>query len=120
MAAAAPINIHAVAKQFTEYYYGVFDSNRAGLLPLNILQYLVVRLEGGRLSKAVENLSASRNTGAPFQSIQHVITTTDVQPSHPTQGSILISVDDNQPMGFMQVFNLYPEGTGQYFVYNGA
>ncbi|KAI9329021.1 nuclear transport factor 2 [Zopfochytrium polystomum] len=121
MAAAAPLDIHAVAKQFTEYYYGVFDSNRAGLLPL-YRDYSMMTYESKQVSGAQQIVQYL--VERPFQAIQHVITTVDVQPSHPSQGSILITVmgqlkvDDNPPMGFMQVFNLYPEGPGQYFVYN--
>ncbi|KAI9325519.1 hypothetical protein DFJ73DRAFT_666682 [Zopfochytrium polystomum] len=129
MAAAAPLDIHAVAKQFTEYYYGVFDSNRAGLLPL-YRDYSMMTYESKQVSGAQQIVQYL--VERPFQAIQHVITTVDVQPSHPSQGSILITVmgqlkvrrgeaaaSTTTPHGFMQVFNLYPEGPGQYFVYNG-
>ena len=27
-------------------------------------------------------------------------------------------VDNDPPLGFVQIFNLYPEGPGSYFIYN--
>ncbi|KAJ3066816.1 Nuclear transport factor 2 [Podochytrium sp. JEL0797] len=67
----------------------------------------------------------SHLVGLPFQRIKHVITKCDAQPSHPTNGSILIAVmgqlqfdDSPAPMNFVQTFHLYPEGGSNYFVYN--
>ncbi|KAJ1564050.1 Nuclear transport factor 2 [Cladochytrium tenue] len=122
-------DITAVAKQFTEYYYSVFDTNRAQLLPLYV-RIVAVRDYSMMIyeSKQVAGAQAivQHLMGLQFQAIKHIVTTCDAQPSHPTQGSILITVmgqlkcDDDPPMNFLQIFNLYPEGPGQYFVYNGA
>ncbi|KAI8616771.1 putative nuclear transport factor 2 [Chytriomyces sp. MP71] len=112
----------AVAKGFTEYYYNAFDTNRAGLAPLyrdvSMLTYEDKQFVGAQ--NIVAHLA-----GLPFQRIKHVVTKCDAQPSHPTNGSILITVmgqlqfdDSPAPMPFVQTFHLYPEGATNYFVYN--
>ncbi|KAI8837275.1 nuclear transport factor 2 [Chytriomyces cf. hyalinus JEL632] len=111
-----------IAKGFTEFYYNAFDTNRAQLAPLyrdmSMLTYEDKQFVGAQ--NIVNHLA-----GLPFTRIKHVITKCDAQPSHPTQGSILITVmgqlqfdDSPAPMPFTQTFHLYPEGPSNYFVYN--
>ncbi|KAJ3287882.1 nuclear transport factor 2 [Rhizoclosmatium globosum] len=116
------MSVDQIAKGFTEFYYNAFDTNRAGLAPLyrdmSMLTYEDKQFTG--VQNIVGHLAA-----LPFQRIKHVITKCDAQPSHPTNGSILITVmgqlqfdDSPAPMNFVQTFHLYPEGGGNYFVFN--
>ncbi|KAJ3134725.1 hypothetical protein HK100_003324 [Physocladia obscura] len=111
------MSVDQIAKGFTDFYYNAFDTNRAGLAPLyrdvSMLTYEDKQFVGAQ--NIVNHLAS-----LPVQRIKHLITKCDAQPSHPTQGSILITFDDSPaPMAFVQTFNLYPEGTSNYFVYNG-
>ncbi|KAH9056753.1 nuclear transport factor 2 [Lactarius vividus] len=90
-------DINAIAKQFTEFYYNTFDSNRANLAPLYSL---------------------------PFAKVLHKVTTLDAQPSNPAVASLIVSVtgllvvdDSPNPLQFSQVFQLIPDG-GSYYVFN--
>ncbi|KAJ3192642.1 Nuclear transport factor 2 [Irineochytrium annulatum] len=116
------MSFDVIAKQFTDFYYSTFDTNRAQLAALyrdtSMLTYEGTQFQG--VNSIVEKL-----TNLGFQQIRHVITKIDAQPSHPTAGSIMITVfgqlqidNEQHPFNFMQTFNLYPEGPGQYFVFN--
>ncbi|KAL8680678.1 MAG: hypothetical protein Q9186_003163 [Xanthomendoza sp. 1 TL-2023] len=60
----------------------------------------------------------------PFQKVQHQISTLDAQPSS-AEGGIIVMVtgalkvdDEERPMNYTQVFQLLPDGSGSYFVFN--
>ncbi|KAJ3412140.1 hypothetical protein HDV05_001178 [Chytridiales sp. JEL 0842] len=103
---------NAIAKSFVDFYYNTFDTDRRQLAPLyrdvSMLTYESSQIMGA--AAIVEKLA--------------VITMVDAQPSHPSNGSVLITVmgqlafdDEPNPMNFMQTFHLYP-AEGSYFVYN--
>ncbi|KAH9011344.1 nuclear transport factor 2 [Lactarius hengduanensis] len=114
-------DFNAIAKQFTDFYYTTFDSNRASLEPLyrgtSMLTWEGTPIQGA--SAIVEKLKS-----LPFAKVQHKVTTLDAQPSNPTVASLIVSVtglllvdDSPNPLQFSQVFQLIPEG-GSYYVFN--
>ncbi|KIX08284.1 uncharacterized protein Z518_02940 [Rhinocladiella mackenziei CBS 650.93] len=110
----------AIAQQFVEFYYKTFDSDRTQLAALyrnnSMLTFEKDPFQGTQ--SIIEKL-----TNLPFQKVQHRVDTTDAQPSNETGGILVLvtgalMVDDQpQPMSYVQVFNLVPEG-GSYFVQN--
>ncbi|EPQ58553.1 nuclear transport factor 2 [Gloeophyllum trabeum ATCC 11539] len=114
-------DINSIAKQFTEFYYSTFDTNRAGLQSL-YRDASMLSFEGQPTQGAAA--IAEKLTSLPFQRVQHKITTLDAQPSSPTIASLIVSVtglllvdDGENPLQFSQVFQLIPEG-GSYYVLN--
>ncbi|EAU88089.1 nuclear transport factor 2 [Coprinopsis cinerea okayama7 len=114
-------DINAIAKQFTEFYYTTFDTNRSNLLSL-YRDSSMLSWEGAPIQGA-QNI-VEKITSLPFQKVQHKVTTLDAQPSSPTQASILVSVtglllvdDSPNPLNYSQVFQLIPDG-GSYYVFN--
>ncbi|KAJ7219975.1 nuclear transport factor 2 [Mycena pura] len=114
-------DIHAVAVQFTGFYYNAFDSDRDSLKTL-YRDTSMLTFEGTQhvgVSAIVEKL-----VNLPFQKVQHKVTTTDAQPSSGSVASLLVSVtglllvdDSPNPLQFSQVFHLIPDG-GTYYVFN--
>ncbi|GJD00931.1 nuclear transport factor 2 [Colletotrichum higginsianum] len=83
-------------KQFIEFYYNQFDSDRKGLSSLYSL---------------------------PFQKVKHQVTTLDAQPT--LEGGIIILVtgqllvdEEQRPMNYTQAFQLLRDPSGNYFVFN--
>ncbi|KAH3898836.1 probable Nuclear transport factor 2 [Saccharomycodes ludwigii] len=114
------VDISAVAQQFTEYYYNVFDSNRAQLNSLyreqSMLTFETIQLQG--TANIVEKLQS-----LPFQKVQHRVTTLDAQPASPN-GDILVLItgdllvdEEQNPQRFSQAFHLIPDN-GSYYVLN--
>ncbi|KAF9244233.1 nuclear transport factor 2 [Melanogaster broomeanus] len=107
-----------VAKQFTDFYYNTFDSDRSNLGPLYRDQSMLT-FEGAPFQgtqSIVEKLTA-----LPFEKVAHKVLTLDVQPSSPTVASILVSVTgqlivdgSENPLSFSQVFQLIPDGSSYY------
>jgi hypothetical protein len=114
-------DINTIAKQFTDYYYTTFDSNRTGLQGL-YRDSSMMTWEGSQLQGA-GNI-AEKLTSLPFAKVQHKVVTLDAQPSSPTVASLVVSVtgllvvdDSPNPLQFSQVFQLIPDG-GSYYVFN--
>lgn len=114
-------DINAIAKQFTEFYYATFDSNRHDLSALyrdhSMLTFEQEQFQG--TNGIIEKLKA-----LPFQKVEHKISTLDAQPSSPSQASILVLVtgqlvvdDSPNPLSYSQSFQLIPEGE-TYYVFN--
>jgi len=114
-------DFNSIAKQFTEFYYNTFDTNRANLASLyrdsSMLSFEGSPYQGttGIIEKLI---------GLPFQKVVHKVTTIDAQPSSQTVASILVSVsgmlvvdDSENPLQFSQTFQLMPDN-GSYYVYN--
>ncbi|SCZ96610.1 BZ3500_MvSof-1268-A1-R1_Chr4-4g07476 [Microbotryum saponariae] len=107
-------DINAIAKQFTDFYYQTFDSNRSGLAPL-YRDHSMLSFEGQPTSGAtaiVEKL-----VGLPFQTVQHRVTTMDAQPASQTEASMIVLVtgqlitgDEANALSFSQTFHLKPAG----------
>lgn len=112
-------NFEAIGKQFVPAYYQLFDTNRAELSQL-YRENSMLTFEGEQLQGAPAIIK--KLTGLPFQTIQHVVTTTDCQPS-PNNGVIVMVVgqlktDNDPPHGFSQTFQLLPTGDNNYYVLN--
>ncbi|KAL8923990.1 MAG: hypothetical protein Q9208_004274 [Pyrenodesmia sp. 3 TL-2023] len=108
-------------EQFTEFYYTTFDRDRSELGPLyrdqSMLTFESAAVQG--TSNIVEKL-----VSLPFGKIKHQIATFDAQPSN-EQGGILVMVtgallidEEERPMNYTQIFQLLPNGSGSYFVFN--
>ncbi|GJE87964.1 nuclear transport factor 2 family protein [Phanerochaete sordida] len=113
--------INAIAKQFTDFYYTTFDSNRASLQSLYRPQSMLT-WEGTQILG--DAAISEKLTSLPFEKVQHKVTTLDAQPSSPSVASLIVSVtglllvdDGANPLQFSQVFQLIPE-SGSYYVFN--
>ncbi|KAH9948121.1 nuclear transport factor 2 [Amylocystis lapponica] len=114
-------DINSIAKQFTDFYYTTFDTNRGGLQSL-YRDVSMLSWEGSPILGAAD--ISEKLTTLPFEKVQHKITTLDAQPSSPGVASMIVSVtglllvdDSTNPLQFSQVFQLIPDG-GSYYVYN--
>ncbi|KAG7086514.1 Nuclear transport factor 2 [Marasmius oreades] len=114
-------DINAIAKQFTDFYYTTFDTDRSSLGSL-YREASMLSWEGQPVqssAKIVEKLIT-----LPFAKVQHKVLTIDAQPSSPTVASLICSVtglllvdDSPNPLQFSQIFHLIPDGQS-YYVYN--
>ncbi|KAH8916613.1 nuclear transport factor 2 [Atractiella rhizophila] len=119
----ANANIDEIAKQFTDFYYNTFDTDRTGLGNLyrdnSMLTWESEQIQGA--SNILTKL-----TSLPFQKVQHKITTLDAQPSNPGIASLIVLVtgqllvdDGAHPMNYSQIFQLIPtEDQKSYFIFN--
>ncbi|KZT11585.1 nuclear transport factor 2 [Laetiporus sulphureus 93-53] len=114
-------DINTIAKQFTDFYYSTFDTNRGNLQSL-YREHSMLTWEGQQLLGAAN--IAEKLTSLPFDKVLHKITTLDAQPSSLSVASMIVSVtgllvvEDNQnPLQFSQVFQLIPDGDS-YYVFN--
>ncbi|KAL1860476.1 hypothetical protein VTK73DRAFT_7307 [Phialemonium thermophilum] len=110
-----------VAKQFVEFYYNTFDTDRKTLAPL-YREHSMLTFESQSVLGAapiVEKLAS-----LPFQKVKHQVATLDAQPSANEGVFILVTgqllVDEEQrPMSYSQAFQLFKDpASGAYFVYN--
>ncbi|KAJ2381242.1 Nuclear transport factor 2 [Coemansia sp. RSA 2559] len=113
-------DLEAIGKQFVEFYYQTFDSNRSGLASL-YRNVSMMTWEGSPYQGA-ESI-VEKITSLPFQRVAHKITTIDVQPSLPNVKSAVIVVtgqllvdEETKPQQYTQMFQLV-EDNG-YFIYN--
>ncbi|KAF2843106.1 putative nuclear transport factor 2 [Patellaria atrata CBS 101060] len=109
-----------VAKQFTDFYYKQFDSERASLVAL-YRDHSMLTFE----NEAFQGTGAilGKLTGLPFAKVVHQIATLDAQPSSEA-GGILVLVtgallvdEEAKPMSYTQTFQLVP-ADGSYYVLN--
>ncbi|KAF4595552.1 nuclear transport factor 2 [Ophiocordyceps camponoti-floridani] len=115
-------NFEEVAKQFIEFYYNTFDTDRKSLLTLyreqSMLTFESASCRG--CNSIVEKLAS-----LPFQRVKHQVATLDAQPSI-SDGGIFIMVtgqllvdEEQRPMNYTQAFQLARDpANGQYFVFN--
>ncbi|KAG5968093.1 Nuclear transport factor 2 [Claviceps cyperi] len=114
-------SFEAIAKQFIDFYYNTFDTDRKGLASLYRENSMLTFESTSSLGTA--NITA-KLTGLPFEKVKHQVSTLDAQPSNDNGGIIILVtgqllVDEEQrPMNFSQAFQLSRDGAGQYFVYN--
>lgn len=110
-----------VAKQFVQFYYNQFDSDRTQLAALykdnSMLTFESAPCQG--TASIIEKLS-----GLPFGKIEHQVSTLDAQPAN-ENGSIIVVVsgallveEERRPMSYVQTFQLNPDGAGSYYVFN--
>ncbi|KAI8154602.1 Nuclear transport factor 2 [Colletotrichum sp. SAR 10_70] len=114
------VDFEEVAKQFIEFYYNQFDSDRKGLASLYRDQSMLTFESASVLgaNAIVEKLSS-----LPFEKVKHQVSTLDAQPS--LEGGIVILVtgqllvdEEQRPMNYTQAFQLMRDPTGNYFVFN--
>ncbi|OLY79853.1 Nuclear transport factor 2 [Smittium mucronatum] len=110
-----------VAKQFVEFYYASFDSNRNGLSPL-YRDNSMLTFEGQQFL-GVSNIT-EKLVSLPFQRVVHKVTTYDVQPSSANNSTLMVLVtgllfidEEKNPQNFSQMFNLANDN-GSWFVQN--
>ncbi|KAL0070578.1 Nuclear transport factor 2 [Marasmius tenuissimus] len=112
-------DINAIAKQFTDFYYSTFDSNRSQLSSL-YRDHSMLTWEGNPYQSATNIVE--KLTSLPFSKVQHKVLTIDAQPSSPNVASLICSVtglllvdDSPNALQFSQIFHLMPDG-GSYYV----
>ncbi|OJJ85679.1 nuclear transport factor 2 family protein [Aspergillus glaucus CBS 516.65] len=110
-----------IAEQFVQFYYNTFDNARGNLSGLyrehSMLTFETESLQGsGPIAEKLISL--------PFAKVAHQVSTLDAQPSN-EQGGILVMVtgallidEEQRPMNYTQTFQLQPDGSGSYFVFN--
>ncbi|KAJ2514411.1 Nuclear transport factor 2 [Coemansia sp. RSA 2049] len=110
----------AIGKQFVDFYYQTFDSNRSGLASL-YRDVSMMTWEGSQF-RGSENI-LEKIVSLPFQRVAHKLTTIDVQPSLPNVKAAIIVVtgqllvdEETKPQQYTQMFQLV-EDNG-YFIYN--
>jgi len=110
-----------IAQQFVDFYYKTFDKDRASLASLyreqSMLTFETAAIQG--TAAILEKL-----TTIPLNQVEHEVATLDAQPSAAT-GGILVMVtgrllvdEEKTPMAYTQTFQLMPDGTGSFFVFN--
>ncbi|KAJ2043292.1 Nuclear transport factor 2 [Coemansia sp. RSA 455] len=113
-------NISDIAKQFVDYYYQTFDSDRSSLAPLyrdmSMMSWEGTQMQGAK--NIVEKL-----VSLPFTRVAHKVTTIDTQPSLPNVNAVVIAVtgqllvdDETKPQQYTQLFQLVEDGG--FFIYN--
>ncbi|RKP21637.1 nuclear envelope protein [Rozella allomycis CSF55] len=112
-------DVNQVAREFVNYYYGVFDKDRTQLQSLYQNQSTLT-FEGLEC-KGIEAI-VKKLVELPFQKVQHAITTIDAQNSFPNAIHILVTgelkVDDEAvPHKFSQTFQLVQNGNS-FYVHN--
>ncbi|RYP15158.1 hypothetical protein DL765_005897 [Monosporascus sp. GIB2] len=116
-------DIGEVAKQFVDYYYQQFDSDRQNLSTLYRDNSMLTFEREPYLGTA--NI-VGKLVGMPFKTVMHQVETFDAQPG--VDGGLLVLVTgrllvdrdvdpDARPMSYTQAFQLLPEG-GSFYVYN--
>ncbi|KAG5999181.1 Nuclear transport factor 2 [Claviceps lovelessii] len=110
-----------VAKQFIDFYYNTFDTDRKALAGL-------YRDNSMLTFESTSSLGATNITeklsGLPFQKVKHQVSTLDAQPSNDNGGIIILVTgqllvdEEERAMNFSQSFQLSRDTSGQYFVYN--
>ncbi|KAG8525977.1 Nuclear transport factor 2 [Bacidia gigantensis] len=114
-------DFNSVATQFTQFYYQTFDAGRQNLAGLyrenSMLTFETNQVQG--VASIIDKL-----TSLPFKSTQHKIVTSDAQPSNDS-GGILVMVtgqlvidDSEHPQNYAQTFQILPDGSGSYYVFN--
>ncbi|CRK23978.1 hypothetical protein BN1723_003117 [Verticillium longisporum] len=133
-------NFEEVAKQFVEFYYNQFDSDRKGLTSLYVGSLLYLQQSRQKLTCTTKQREQSMLTfesssvlGAtpiteklsslPFEKVKHQVSTLDSQPT--VEGGIIILItgqllvdEEQRPMNFSQTFQLMRDPSGNYFVFN--
>ncbi|KEY67666.1 hypothetical protein S7711_03919 [Stachybotrys chartarum IBT 7711] len=108
-------------KQFIEFYYNTFDSDRKNLGNLYREQSMLT-FESASVLGA--NAIVEKLTSLPFEKVKHQVSTLDAQPTN-LDGGIIILVtgqllvdEEGRPMNYTQAFQLARDPSGNYFVYN--
>ncbi|KAF2209441.1 hypothetical protein CERZMDRAFT_100235 [Cercospora zeae-maydis SCOH1-5] len=114
-------DFQAVARQFVEYYYKAFDTNRSELAALYRDQSMLT-FEGNPTQGS--GAITTKLVELPFQRVEHQVATLDAQPSNESGGILVIVTgallveEEKRPMSYSQTFQLLPDGNGSYFIFN--
>lgn len=113
-------DFNSIGVQFVEYYYNLFQTNRTELHTL-FTENSMLSFEGEHFKGTVAIIQKFQSLG--LKSIAHQIITHDVQPSSSPGGIIvfvtgLLTMDQDAPLKFTQVFHLNPTPTGGYYCHN--
>lgn len=111
-------NFEAIGKAFVTAFYECYDNpdKRPGLQNLYHNEAFQTFEDDQRMGKAA---ILEKLTTLPFQTVRHVITKIDPQPT--LDGGVLVhvlgqvKVDEDKPMGYSHTFILRPE-SGSYFI----
>ncbi|KAK4099414.1 nuclear transport factor 2 [Parathielavia hyrcaniae] len=113
-------SFETVAKQFVDFYYTTFDTDRKQLAALYRDNSMLTFESGQQLGAT--NIT-EKLLSLPFQKVAHKIEMLDAQPT--ATGGIMILVigkllvdEEQQPLSYSQAFHLTQDSNGQYFVYN--
>ncbi|KAM0355889.1 hypothetical protein ACHAPU_000276 [Fusarium lateritium] len=114
-------NFEDVAKQFIEFYYNTFDTDRNGLSALYRENSMLTFESTSSLGASA---IAEKLVSLPFEKVKHQVSTLDAQPSN-DQGGVIILItgallvdEEQRPMNFTQSFQLARDAGGNYFVFN--
>jgi hypothetical protein len=112
-------DFNAVGGQFVNFYYNVFQTNRAGLSEL-FNEHSMLSFEGEHFKGVANIVQKFQSLG--MNTIAHQILTQDIQPSSSPGGIIVfvtgqLKMDEDAPLRFTQVFHLLPQNNG-YYVHN--
>merc|ERR1711874_911654 len=113
-------NYEQIGKAFTQQYYALFDNaaQRPQLAALYNAEQSLMTFEGEQRQGAVKIME--KFASLTFQSIQHLITAVDCQPTF--DGGILINVlgqlktDEDPPHGSNHTFVLKPQEGNSWFI----
>jgi len=114
------MDVDALAKQFSDFYYPAFDSDRSQLGNFYRAQSLLT-FEGATFTGSPE--ITEKLVGLPFQKVAHRISTLDAQPNGMGNGAIvmvtgeLLVDDETNAQRFSQVFHIAQDGDS-FFVLN--
>jgi len=110
-----------IARQFVQFYYSAFDSDRNRLRDL-YGQDSWLSFEGAKVKG--QNEIIAKLVSLPFTNPQHRIDTVDAQ-ACPNNGILvfvsgaLITEGESHPQRFSQIFNLQPlPGSNSFFIFN--
>jgi len=112
-------NYDQIGKSFVQQYYAQFDVDAAQRAALGVFyseQSSLLTFEGMQLMG--RNAIVEKLQGLQFKTIQHIISTTDCQPT--MDGGVIVVVlgqlktDDDPPHTFNQTFVLKPIGDSFY------
>ncbi|EED21087.1 nuclear transport factor, putative [Talaromyces stipitatus ATCC 10500] len=107
-------------REFIEFYYGTYDSDRKSLASLyrdeSLLTFESASILG--TNSIIEKLES-----LPFKKVKHEVSTFDAQPLANYCIMILVigqffADDEERPMNYTQAFQLMRDKNGQYFISN--
>eukprot|EP01086_Lenisia_limosa_P000574 TRINITY_DN11023_c0_g1_i1.p1 TRINITY_DN11023_c0_g1~~TRINITY_DN11023_c0_g1_i1.p1 ORF type:complete len:129 (+),score=35.37 TRINITY_DN11023_c0_g1_i1:78-464(+) len=114
-----------IAQAFVQHYYQTFDTARQNLAGLYHAEQSMLSYEGKDF-KGTQAIMTHLTAGLTFKTIQHQVTSMDVQPSLANNGILVVVcghlvVDGNapdKPLKFSQTFHLIPTAANSFFILN--
>ncbi|XP_067930303.1 nuclear transport factor 2-like [Watersipora subatra] len=113
------MNVETVKQQFAQYYQ-MFDADRSQLGSF-FSEESQLNFESGDVIVGREAIIA-KFTSLPFQKVDHIITTIDVQTTGDSGILVVVNgqlkTDEDKPMGFTETFILRQKPDGSLFIAN--